>query len=329
MKKIAILGSGALGSSLANVLMDTRNIDVMVYGIDKQELKDLSNGKNSKYFPNTNLNKMNVTDNLEIALKDADYILIAIPSKFIANILKDINRIAQKEFIIINGSKGFLNDEQSIYTGIKEFFKNNEKFKGVASLTGPSFAEEIANKQKTAIAVVNEDEKICYEIQEFFRTSYFKLYAQTDVIGSELGGIYKNVLAIGSGILHGMGLEMNTIAVYLTRGMKEMQVLNKFLGGKNETIYGLTGLGDLLLTSLSNKSRNFSYGYAFAQNPELANKQTTTREGLIALEKINQMRNKFNLYLPIAEMLIKILQEKIEINEAIQVLWDKEVKQEF
>lgn len=329
--KILIIGSGALGSAFANMLIDAKCQNVLVYGIDDYELNDLKKGQNTKYFGSEiKFNKINVTNNFDEAIKDATHVVLAVPSIALDKIINDIIKKSNKKVLIINGCKGFYpNEENSIHSGIEKRIKNNENIKGCVTIAGPSFASEIIQKSMTTICAISNNLELAKEVQSMFYTNYFKLYTQIDVIGAEIGGIYKNILAIGSGMLFALGYKINTIASYLTRGMKEMKTFNEFMGGKSETIYGLTGLGDLILTATDSNSRNYSYGKNFVLNEgKIDNTKNITLEGLTALSVVEKIRLKNNLYLPICESLYKIIYEQKNIKDEISNLWNKDLKRE-
>lgn len=327
-KNIAVIGSGALGSALANILKDSSNEnEVIIYGIDENELKDLEQGKNEKYFGNLELNKFKTTNNIKEALENVNYIVIALPSIVIDKVLDTILDNINSEAVIISGSKGFYpNTTVPLHSGIVEKTKNNKFIKGVVSILGPSFAIEMVKKALTSIAVVGDNEDQLIEVQELFKTNYFKLYRQDDVIGAEVGGIYKNILAIGAGMMNSLGYKINTLASYLTRGMKEMKVFNKFMKGKENTIYGLTGLGDLILTATDEKSRNYTFGMNFVKGQKDTNGITV--EGLTALKIVNKIREENNLYLPIVKALYDVIYNNVDFKTIISNLWMSESKRE-
>lgn len=328
MKKITIIGSGALGTALGNVLKDAnKDNDVLIYGIDQNELDDLKNGKNTKYFKNIKINKFNVSNDLIFAIKDADYIILAIPSIVIDDVMNIIIKNLKNDTLIINGCKGFYpKSENPLHKGLVEKSKKNKYIRGVVSISGPSFAIEIVRKALTLIAAIGYDKKQIKEVQELFRTNYFKLYMQTDVTGAEIGGIYKNILAIGAGMLTQLGFKINTLASYITRGMKELSVLNKQMGGREKTIYGLTGLGDLILTATDKNSRNFTYGMNFVKKNN--DSKNVTLEGLTALSIVEKIRIKNNLYLPIQEALYNVIFKNSSFEDEIKKLWNSDSTEE-
>lgn len=329
MSKITVIGSGALGSALGNVLIDSSKLnEVLIYGIDQNELNDLEKGINTKYFGDAKFNSFKTTSNLNEALKKCDYVVLAIPSIVIDKIIDQIINIVDHPILIINGCKGFYpNTEKPLHSGICEKTKSCKNIKGVVSILGPSFAIEIINKALTSISAIGHDEDQIKEVQSLLNTSYFKLYGQSDVIGAEVGGIYKNILAIGAGMMNALGFTINTIASYLTRGMSEMSRFNKFMGGKDKTIYGLTGLGDLILTATDLKSRNFTYGYNFAKK-NISDSSKITLEGLTALNIVEKIRIKNNLYLPIAAALYNVIHNNSSFEIEIKRLWESELKGE-
>lgn len=328
MKKIAVIGSGALGTALANVLIDSNpNNDVIIYGIDKNELDDLKNGENSKYFDDIKFNKINTTDNLDKIINKVNYIVLAVPSIAIDSIMDEIVLKNKNELLIINGCKGFYpNKEIPLHEGLTKKIKKNKNIRGVVSISGPSFAIEIIKKALTSIAAVGYDKSQLKEVQEMFKTNYFKLYRQTDVTGAEIGGIYKNILALGAGMLNELGFKINTLASYLTRGMKELATFNKAMGGKSKTIYGLTGLGDLILTATDKNSRNYTFGKNFVKG--IKETKNITLEGLTALKIVEKIRKKKNLYLPIQQALYNVIYGESCFDVEIKKLWTSELKDE-
>ena len=327
MKNITIIGSGALGSAFANVLFDANpKNNILIYGIDEKELQDIEKGRNTKYFNDIVFNKFKTSNDLNFALKAADYIVLALPSIAIDSVIKSIEQNIEKEVLIINGCKGFYpNTELPLHEGILDRIKSNKKIRWLVSISGPSFAIEIIKKSLTSVAVIGYDKNQTIEVQKLFNNNYFKLYIQNDVIGSEVGGIYKNILAIGSGILNQLGYKINTLASYLTRGVKEMATFNKFMGGKEKTIYGLTGLGDLILTATDTNSRNFQFGMSFIKKE--INKNATV-EGLTALKIVEKIRFENNLNLPICLALYNIIYNNSNVELEIQKLWNNNEDEE-
>lgn len=329
-KKITIIGSGALGTAFSNILFDSGNKNITVYGIDQKELSELKEGKNTKYFSNELfIHPVNTTDNLKEALDGTSYIVIALPSTIIPTVIEQIKENINSDVLIVSGSKGFYSGtDEPLHKGIHLNTRDHKSIRGVVSILGPSYAEEMINKGLTIVASVSESQELCEEVQSLFSNPYFKIYTQTDVVGAEAGGIYKNILAIASGMLTEYGFKINTTAAFITRGVHELSVFNEYLGGKPKTIMGLTGLGDLILTSMSDLSRNYTFGRTFIKNKEQALSSSVTLEGINALKIVEKIRIKENLDLPIVECLFKIIYNNLDLNKSIYSLWDRGSKSE-
>ncbi|WGI36891.1 NAD(P)H-dependent glycerol-3-phosphate dehydrogenase [Mesomycoplasma lagogenitalium] len=330
MNKITIIGSGAMGSAVAKVIYDSGYKNIVIYGIDKTELSQLKEGKNLKYFPqDTKLPHFQTTDNLKYALNNASYIVIAVPSKFVDSVCKDILKNLNSQVIIINVSKGFYpNSNLSLQEGLKQASKDNEKVMGVVSLLGPSHAEEIVKEQLTVVSLVENGMENAKKVQKLFSNDYFRNYLQEDEIGSEVGGAYKNILAIASGMLFGSGYGINTVAALLTRGLAEARRFNKQMGGKEITLMGLTGIGDLIVTALSPLSRNYSFGQEFAKKGKEALNTLLTVEGLTAIKSVLEIAQRKKIDLPIVFALNEILLGNITLKQAISEIWKRGLKAE-
>jgi len=329
-KKITIIGSGALGTSLARVLYNKGNKNLVIYGVDKSELNELSKGQNKKFFPNLKLPKFQTTSNLEEALKETSYVILAVPSIVMDIVYSQVLKNLNSEALVINGSKGFYPKSQSsLHKGLTKASKGNKFIRGVVSLIGPSHAEEIVTDTPTAVAAVSKNKKLNEEVQELFLSDNFKVYSQTDVNGAEVGAAYKNILAISSGMVTALGYGINTVAALLTRGLSEMREFNKVMKGKNETIMGLTGIGDMIVTCLSPLSRNWTFGKSVIENGiEKALKTEKTVEGIAALKSVWEIAQDKKLRLPIIEFLYSIIFLKQDPKEFRGILWSKTIKPE-
>lgn len=263
---ILIIGSGAMGTAIANVLYDNKQKhypinEVTIYGIDQDELNSLSHGHNFKYFPNLQLHKFDVTNNLELALKNKHYIIIAIPSFAIANLLTKISKYLNKKTIIINLAKGFnLETKKSIH----EMIVNSlPQIQNIVSLIGPSHAEEIVLRKLTVINAVSINAMLNKKVIKLFANDYFMIKNEQDVVGANVCALYKNIVAIASGMLDYLSNSINTKAALLTFGLEEMALFTKALGGNPKTVFGLNGVGDLIVTATSHLSRNYNFGFTY------------------------------------------------------------------
>ncbi len=328
--KITIIGSGAMATATSKILYDSGNKNIIIYGIDNNELKELNNGKNIKYFPlNSKIPNFKTTTNLKKALNNSSYVVLAIPSQFIDNVYQKILKLLNSNVVIISVVKGFYpNTNYSIHEGLKKKSINNNFVKGIISLIGPSHAEEIVKETPTIIAVVGENINLLKNIQKIFYCSYFKTYRQTDIKGAGIGAAYKNILAIASGISSGLGYGINTTAALLTRGIAEMIRFNDFIGGKKDTIIGLTGIGDLIVTAMSDLSRNFSFGKEFIKNKKNALNSKKTIEGLVALKHLYNFSKNQKIHLPIVKILYESIFKNKNPKDLLEKFWKTNFKKE-
>ncbi|MDH6603759.1 glycerol-3-phosphate dehydrogenase (NAD(P)+) [Bacilli bacterium PM5-9] len=331
--KVAIIGTGSWGTSLAQVLAD-KNIDVLMYGVEKEEVEEINSGKNTKFFNDLEINsKVKATTNLKEAVENAKVIVLVVPTKVTATVLKEIKPFLNEseKVYFINASKGFdpaTNDRMS--NTIRAIIPEKYRYE-VASVIGPSHAEEVILRMYTAIASVSIDEEVAKFVQELFSNEYMRLYTLDDEVGAEYGVAIKNVLALCSGIVSGIGLEDNTRAALLTRGLNEMIKYGVAKGGKMETYLGLTGIGDLIVTATSKHSRNFQAGYKIGQEgsaKSVMEDTKTTIEGVRTCKVIYEDSKKIGVELPIINECYKVLYENSSPSEAITRLMSRDLKAE-
>ena len=326
-----VIGAGAMGLALANVLLDN-NKNVLVYGRNPTKVKYLNEKHQSEYLDNIKLNeKLKVIDSLEELLNFSDALIIAVPSKEVKNIIKEINLIIKRKVLIINAAKGL---EHNSKIGMQELIKlnfNKEYFLGVVSLLGPGFAKEIIRRNITLICAVSEDLNQAKLIQNDFSNDYFRVYVSDDVIGAEIGSAMKNAIAIASGILAGLGYGENSKAALITRGLVEIQRLGKILGGKSTTFLGLTGVGDLILTCNSLNSRNYSIGYEIGKTNDSLKALSSnhlTIEGYDTVKVLKELANENEIELPIINGLYRVLYLNDKPSIVINELMSRPLKEE-
>lgn len=330
MAKITIIGSGAMASACGKVLFNN-NHEVIIYGVNQQELKELSMGMNLKFFSKqTKIPKFNTTGDLKLALDKTDYVLLAVPSKFMNEVYSQIITNLNSDVILINVAKGFYpGTTLPLHSALEKMTEDNPKIKGVVSLIGPSHAEEIIKDCITLVCSVSHDLELAQNVQSLFSNSYFRVYSQTDVIGAEIGSIFKNILAIANGILDAKNYGINTKAALISRGISEMKKYTLYSGGKLETLLGLTGIGDLIVTAFSRYSRNFNFGYDFGKNGIKAFETSMTVEGLTALKDVYEnVVSKKVIELPIIEALYKVVYKNRNFDKMLSKLLTRELKSE-
>lgn len=309
-KSICVLGSGAWGSVLASLLADKGN-KVTIYGINEVEINEINTQHtNEKFLKNFKINdKITATLCFEKAVENAEIIVFAVPSFAIKETAKKLANYVKKDTIIVNVAKGFDKETkktlgETLRENLPKDMRNN-----VVSLLGPSFAEEVAEKQFTAITASAENEEIAKEIQSVFSNDYFRVYTNQDTVGTEICSSLKNVIALASGILDGMGCKVNTRSALITRGMAEIKRFVIHFNGKEETCFSLAGIGDLILTCSSKTSRNYTAGYTIGSRSLEYFKDTNTKtvEGIFATEIAYEIAKKENIYAPIISAIYNVI----------------------
>lgn len=331
--KVTVIGGGSWGSALARILGDN-NHDVIIY----ERLLEIVNEINEFH---TNKSKLPVgtlplnvtaTDSLEEALIDASVIVIAVPTKVIRSVLQKMNLVLTHKCLFVNASKGlepdtFLRVSEIVYQEI-----NNDLIEDFVALTGPSHAEEVINQLLTIICAVSTNKKAAKTVQSLFNNSkYFRVYTSYDLIGSELCGALKNIYAIASGMLSGCGLGDNAKAGLISRALVEMRRFVVSFGANEDTIYGLTGVGDLVVTTTSVHSRNFQAGYRLATGKNLEetiSSMTMVVEGARTVVAAYQYARVNNLETPIIDAVYDVLYNKKAVKTAINQLMKRSLKDE-
>lgn len=329
--KIVILGAGAWGSAIGNLLADNQH-DVSLYAIDNNIINDINNNhKNSKYLNDIVLNKnLKATNAIDKLLIDVDILIIAIPSKSIKEVLLTIVDKLPKKVLLVNLSKGFDIESsktlsEMILAILPNYLKNN-----LVTLVGPSFAIEVAAKQITAVSASSYDLNKARFIQQVFSNDYFRVYTNDDVIGTEYCSALKNVVALACGMLEGLGFKDNTKAALITRAMNEIKNFVIFFGGKEKTCLGLSGYGDLILTCTSKTSRNYMAGYEIGKHgyDNFIKSNHKTVEGIIACNIAYNIAKSNDIYAPIIISIHHILFENKNPMEEILKLIRSELKPE-
>lgn len=327
-----VIGSGSWGTALAQVLADNHQ-SVMLYGVMEQEVNDINqNHKNSKYFEDVEINdSLQATTDIN-CVKEADVVLLAVPTIAIESVCQQIDPLLTKKVIIVNVSKGFHPETNERMSQVIRRTISEDKLSSVVSLIGPSHAEEVIIRLLTTIDAVSLDEEDAKTIQNLFSNNYLRIYTGTDEVGSELGVAIKNVMAIASGIIAGLGYQDNTRAALITRGLQEMIRYGTFFGGNPQTFVGLTGIGDLIVTCTSIHSRNFQAGYTIGKENDakafLAN-NTKTVEGIRTAKIVHRVAKEHGIQMPICEEVYQILYEGKEPALCASDLMLRELKEEF
>jgi len=308
--KVSVLGAGSWGTALAIILANNGH-QVIMWEYNKQYVKNLKKHYENKVFlPGIKIpSEIEITHSLKDASTDQHMIVIAIPTQFIRSVLKQMKKISFKNTTFVSVSKGIEKDTLlTVDHIIAEELDIPEDAIGV--LSGPSHAEEVAKKIPTAVVAASSNIETATEIQSAFANSYFRVYSSTDIIGVELGGALKNVIAVGAGIIDGANFGDNTKAAIMTRGIAEISRLGIELGAKPETFAGLSGMGDLIVTCMSKHSRNRHVGEQIGMGkklPEILKEMTMVAEGVETCKSVHQLAAKHQIDVPIANAVYNIL----------------------
>jgi glycerol-3-phosphate dehydrogenase (NAD(P)+) len=326
---IGIIGSGSWGTALAQALIPTQH-KIVLYGRNRDVIQEINvQNTNTAYLPYVTLSdKIHATTDPKI-LQSCDIWLVAIPAQEMRSGLKALLPYwEQTKPPLILAAKGI---EKETGLLVEDIAKQVTPDAHLAILSGPSFAKEVALNYPTALTLACEDKALLDALQTILSSKAFRLYTTPDIIGCQVAGSLKNVLAIAAGIVIGKGLGENARAALITRGLFEMSLLGQKMGALNETFFGLSGLGDLLLTAMSNQSRNTLFGIYIGQGlskEEAVLKQPKTTEGVHTAASLQILMNKYQIDMPISSIVYQILEKNMKIKDAIDALLARPLKSE-
>jgi len=330
LSNIAFIGGGSFGTALGILLANNGN-NVKIFDRDINVVNDINNNrKNDKYIKDLKIPAgVKAYNDIDDVLLEADVVVLAVPSHIIRTISNSIKDKINKNSIVVSIAKGI--EEGSnlrLSQVIKEELPNNE----VVILSGPSHAEEVAFDIPTTVVVSSVNMESAKKIQDLFINQYFRVYTNDDIVGVEIGGAVKNIIALAAGVCDGIGYGDNSKAALMTRGMTEIVRIGVKLGGKPETFLGLTGMGDLIVTCTSIHSRNRRAGFLIGQGKttEEASKEVgMVVEGIKACRAFYELKEKENIQMPITDTLYKILFENKDPKKATLELMNREKKNEI
>ncbi len=329
MNNIAVIGAGSWGTTLACLLADNgHDVTLWVYEKDLAD-RIQSSRENDIFLPGYKIpDNLNISNDLEGALKKANYILSVVPSQHTRAVFKDMVNVIREDAVIISASKGI---ETGTLLTVSEIF-NELTGKKVVAISGPSFAKEVIEKKPTAVTIASENKETGLVLQKLFSNDYFRVYTNTDVMGAELGGALKNVMAIASGISDGLGLGSSSRAALITRGLAEMTRLGVVMGAKEKTFGGLSGLGDLVLTCTGTLSRNYMVGHKLGKGEkikEIVSSMKMVAEGVATSESAYELAKKHNIEMPIVQQIYMVINEDKDPVDAVRELMTRALKSEY
>lgn len=331
MEKLTIIGAGSWGTALARIVSDN-NYPVTLYDLDELVVEEINTFHTNKAkLPNGSLNEfVTATTNLDEAINGSDIVVLVVPTAVSRDVLKQINTVIKSPKLFVNASKGI---EPNTYKRVSEIVYeeiDNDLIKGFVALSGPSHAEEVILQMLTLLTATSTNLEHAKLIQKIFSNqSYFRVYAQTDLIGVEMCSSLKNIIAVASGIIAGLGYGDNTRAALITRGLVEMKRIATAFGADEMTVYGLAGLGDLVVTCTSTHSRNYQAGYKIGSGKNLEqalSEMTMVVEGARSAIAAHQMIKEHNIYAPIIESVYDIIYNKKDPEMRISELMKNDLK---
>ncbi len=330
MRHVTVIGAGAWGTALAATARRAGH-DVKLYARESEVVEAINTtSENAVFLPGVTLpDGIFATSNLEAAVYGADAVLLVVPSQFMRGVAESLNDLMPDEMPVILASKGIEQKSLKLMNEVVEEAMPNHP---LAALAGPSFAAEVARGQPAALTLACADEGLGAHLMENLASPMFRVYLSNDVVGAEIGGAVKNVLAIACGIIEGRKFGDNARAALITRGLAEMMRLGEAKGAEMETMVGLGGLGDLVLTCNAMQSRNFSFGFAVGegQNPQdILAGRTAVTEGVANAISVTQLAAKMNIEMPICETVHDIIHEGQDIDAAMHALMQRPLKPEF
>ncbi len=269
-RKIAVIGAGAWGTTLARLLAG-KELDVRLWAYEREVVESVRHKReNTVFLPGITLpTSVTPTNSLPEAVQGSDLLLFVVPSHAARSVLKQLAPLLSAPVPVVSGTKGIEEETLKLMSEVLCETLPVQMHRAIAVLSGPSFAVEVCRERPTAVSLAGQDAKLVHQLQALFMTPYFRVYAGTDLIGVQLGGALKNVMALASGIVDGLELGHNARAALITRGLAEMIRLGRAMGADPWTFYGLSGLGDLVLTCTGPLSRNYTVGVRLGKGEKL------------------------------------------------------------
>lgn len=332
-KSIGVIGAGSWGTTLADLLAKKMH-RVTLWAYEKELVSEMdSSRENSIYLPGVNLSdNLNFTNSLHEAVSGKDLLLFVVPSQVLRKVLADAAPHISEDAVIVSASKGIEVESLKLVSQVYEESLPEALYRRFAALSGPSFAREVAMEMPTAVVAAASDPLVAKRVQDIFNCRFFRVYTNSDVVGVELGGAVKNVIAIAAGISDGLGFGSNTRAALITRGLAEISRLGQALGARAETFAGLAGMGDLVLTCTGDLSRNRSVGIQLGQGRTLADILSGMRmvaEGVKTTESTCRLAWKLGVEMPIAFNVNEILYNDRPARDVVVELMSRGPKAEY
>ena len=329
-RNVGIIGAGSWGTALA-LLLDRNGHHVTLWSYNKKEVDELNKTRiHEKKLPGVQIpESITITDKLKSAIDKKDFVIMAVPSIKTRETARKMRDYVDEGQIIVNVSKGI--EEKTLMT-LSQQIEEELPWSIVTVLSGPSHAEEVSRGIPTTCVIGSDDEEVAKELQDAFMSNEFRVYTSSDVLGIELGGSLKNVIALAAGAADGLGYGDNTKAALITRGIAEITRLGVAMGGKAETLSGLAGIGDLIVTCASQHSRNRKAGCLIGQGYSMEEAMKEVKmvvEGVYSAKAALELSKKYNISMPIVEKVNEVLFEGKDSKTAVNELMLRDGKSEY
>lgn len=326
MSRIAIIGAGSWGTALAVALSRRAEHSISLWAFEPEVVRSITEAReNSAFLPGVSLSqRISCTGDLAQALQDAEIVLTVMPSHHVRRVASEMRAHLPQGIAIVSATKGI---EDGSHCRMSQILGEVLGTDRVGALSGPSFAKEVAKAHPTAVTFASADPQLAAEIQREFSGPEFRIYVSDDLVGVELGGALKNVIAIAAGVVEGLGFGYNTAAALITRGLAEITRLAVACGGRRETLSGLSGMGDLVLTCTGGLSRNRSVGVALGRGEKLpdiiAGMHGMVAEGVLTTHAALGLARSRGIEMPIAEQMHLILHDNKSPRDAMRDLMSR------
>lgn len=333
MERVAVAGAGSWGTTLANLLAK-KGHPVVLWSFEEEVTEAINGtGVNSVYLPEVPLDgNLRATSSLQEAVEGADVIVSVSPSQHVRPVMRRAAQVMDRDALVVSASKGIETSTLETMAEVLEDVLPEGTHRSTCFLSGPSFAAEVAREHPTAVTIAARDTEAARRAQALFQTDYFRVYTSHDVIGVELGGSLKNVMALAAGMVSGLGFGHNTRAAMITRGLAEMSRLGTALGANPLTFMGLAGMGDLILTCTGELSRNRNVGFALGQGRKLKDvlgEMRMVAEGVETSRAAHALARREGIEMPIVAEVHGVLFEDRSPREAVVNLMQREPKAEI
>lgn len=331
---IAVIGAGSWGTALADLLAQKPGTKVDLWVREKEVFKDIRDRRMNRFFlPGITLSEsLNARRSFEAAVTGKELVLLAVPSHVFREVLAGLKPYMRSDIPIMMATKGIENDTLMIMSQVVEAVLGKSFLANFGCLAGPSFAKEVCQKLPTAVTVACQERTVGEKVQRLFSTDFFRVYLSEDLVGTQLGGALKNVIAIAAGVSDGLGFGLNARAALITRGLAEITRLGVAMGSNPHTFSGLAGMGDLVLTCTGDLSRNRTVGLQVGKGKrrhEITSGMNMVAEGIRTSKSAFELSKKMNVIMPIVEQVYEILYEEKEAVKAVKELMTRDLRDEL